>query len=202
MNDSSNKYEETEIKLYVPDLAAVAARLHAEGAVLETPRVFERNVRYDDDVDSLSAARKVLRLREDVRVRLTYKDEGVAHDGGPYSRFEAEVTVDDFAAMEIILAKLGYQPYMTYEKYRTTWTLAGVEVLLDEMPYGNFVEIEGPGDAIMPVAARLGLSAAPRMTASYGALFERVRANLGLTFTDLSFANFVGMDVPLSALEG
>lgn len=202
MNDGASKYQETEIKLYVPDPALVEARLHAEGAVLVTPRVFERNVRYDDDAGSLSAAHKVLRLREDERVRLTYKDEGSAQNEGPYSRFEAEVTVSEFPAMEMILAKLGYQPYMIYEKYRATYTLGGVEVLLDEMPYGNFVEIEGPGDAIMPVAERLGLSAAPRMTASYSALFERVRASLGLTFTDLSFANFASITVPLSALEG
>lgn len=201
MNDS-NKYLETEIKLYVPDLAAVEARLRAEGALLKTPRVFERNVRYDDAASSLSSAGKVLRLREDERVRLTYKDEGSAEAGGPYSRFEAEVTVSDFEAMEIILGRLGYRPYMIYEKYRTTYALAGVEVLLDEMPYGHFVEIEGPREAILPAAQRLGLAHAPRMTASYSILFKRVRAQLGLTFTDLTFANFTGIDVPLSALEG
>lgn len=200
MNDS-NKYLETEIKLYVPDLAAVEARLHAEGALLETPRVFERNVRYDDADNSLSRAGRVLRLREDERVRLTYKDEGSAQASGPYSRFEAEVTVSDFAATEMILGKLGYRPYMIYEKYRTTYALAGVEVLLDEMPYGHFVEIEGPGEAIMPVAERLGLGHAPRMSASYSVLFERVRARLKLTFTDLTFANFSGIDVPPGAFE-
>jgi adenylate cyclase class 2 len=195
MNDS-NAYQETEIKLYVADLSAVEARLRAEGALLKTARVFERNVRYDDAQGGLSAARRVLRLREDERVRLTFKDEGVAQGDGPYSRFEAEVTVSEFAAMEMILQKLGFAPYMRYEKYRTTYALGGVEVLLDEMPYGHFVEIEGAKDQIMPVVDRLGLTDAPRMKGSYSALFERVRAALGLTFTDLTFANFAGINVP------
>jgi adenylate cyclase class 2 len=199
MNDT-NKYQETEIKLYVSDLATVEARLQAEGAALKTPRVFERNVRYDDAAGGLSAARRVLRLREDERVRLTFKDEGAAQGDGPYSRFEAEVTVSEFAAMDMILGKLGFAPYMMYEKYRTTYALNGVEVLLDEMPYGHFVEIEGAEDAIMPAVERLGLVDAPRMTASYSALFERVRTALGLTFTDLTFANFAGITVPPSAL--
>ena len=192
--------QETEIKLYVPDLAAVEARLRELGAELAHPRVFERNVRYDD-AGRLSAERKVLRLREDSIVRLTFKDDGAGLDGGPYTRFEAEVTVSDFDTMQTILGRLGYAPYMTYEKYRTTWAFGGVEVLLDEMPYGNFVEIEGDGAKIMPMVAQLGLNEAPRMTASYGALFDRVRGRLGLAFTDLTFANFAGVVVPPSALE-
>lgn len=193
--------QETEIKLYVPDLQAAEARLRELGATLAHPRVFERNVRYDDAGRNLSAAHRVLRLREDDRVRLTFKDDGVAVAGGPFSRFEAEADVSDFATMEIILGRLGYHPYMTYEKYRTTWALDEVEVMLDEMPYGNFIEIEGEGSAILPVLLRLKLGAAPRMTASYGVLFDRVKSRLGLSFADLTFANFDGVDVPLSALE-
>ncbi len=39
---------ETEVKLYVPDLAAVARRFEAVGATISAPRVLERNVRYDN----------------------------------------------------------------------------------------------------------------------------------------------------------
>ena len=193
--------QETEIKLYVPDLAAVEARLREVGATLAHARVFEKNVRYDDAARSLTTARRVLRLRQDDGVRLTFKDDGAAVDGGPYTRFEAEVSVGDFATTEIILGRLGYRPYLTYEKYRTTWALGDVEVMLDEMPYGNFVEVEGEGSAILPAVVLLGLGGAPRMTASYGLLFDRVRERLGLAFDDLTFANFAGLTVPLVALE-
>jgi adenylate cyclase class 2 len=144
----------------------------------------------------------VVRLRQDTRVRLTYK-EGGELVGGAHSRFEAEVEVSDFETMQTILAKLGYTPAWVYEKHRTTYTFDGVEVVLDEMPYGNFVEIEGDSpEAIGRVVERLELGDAQRFDAGYGALFERVRRVLGLTFTDLTFENFRGVNVPQSAFEG
>ena len=76
-----NAYNETEIKLYVPDLKQVEQRLEKAGATLKAARVFERNVRYDDAEHTLTPQGKVIRLRQDTRVRLTYKDEGKVADG-------------------------------------------------------------------------------------------------------------------------
>jgi adenylate cyclase class 2 len=197
-----SNFTETEVKLYVPDLAALARRLEEVGARLAAPRVYEINVRYDDPNGRLSQERKVLRLRRDTRVRLTYKDEGGEREAGDaWSRYEAEVEVADFGAMHAILEKLGYHPYMTYEKYRTTYELDGAEVTLDEMPYGNFVEIEGEKDTISAALERLRLQDAPRMGVSYALLFENVKRHLGLDFTDLTFENSKGIDVPQSAFE-
>jgi len=184
-----NAYNETEIKLYVPDLQAVQKKLQTAGAILKAPRVYERNVRYDDAEHTLTPSGKVIRLRQDTRIRLTYKDEGTVADG-VVSRFEAEVEVSDFDAMETILGKMGYSPYLIYEKYRTTYELGGAEIVLDEMPYGNFVEIEGAAETIKKLVIQLELGNARRYEGSYSTLFERVRQKLGLTFTDLTFANF------------
>lgn len=193
-------YTETEVKLYVPYLEAVQARLETIGAELTAPRVYERNVRYDNAERTMTPAGIVLRLRQDTRARLTYKAEGDVKNGIT-SRFEAEVEVSDFEAMETILDRLGYTPYMIYEKYRTTFELDGAEIVLDEMPYGNFVEIEGDEGTIEKVINRLGLQKVTRYDGSYSVLFERARRALGLTFTDLTFANFKGVDVPESAFR-
>lgn len=196
------KFTETELKLYVPDLAAVALRLAEVGAKLTSPRIHEVNVRYDDSAMTLSAARRVLRLRRDTRIRLTYKDErGERTKDDATSRFEAEVEVSDFDAMQAILEKLGYHAFMTYEKYRTTYELDGAEVTLDEMPYGNFVEIEGEENSIGKVLRRLQLQTAPHFTEGYITLFEYVKRHLGLDFQDLTFENFRRIEVPLRAFE-
>jgi len=197
---SQNSYTETEVKLYVPDLTAVEQRLQAAGARLVAPRVLERNVRYDTADGRLAASGQVLRLRQDTRVRLTYKDQGAALENSALTRFEAEVEVSDFETMQTILARLGYAPSMAYEKYRTTYKLDEVEVALDELPLGSFVEIEGEVDAIEQAVARLGLSAARRYPHSYAKLFDHARHNLELAFTDLTFANFAGIIVPEAAL--
>lgn len=198
MNEAA--FTETEVKLYVPDLAVVERRLQAAGARLVAPRVLERNVRYDTADGHLVASGQVLRLRQDTRVRLTYKDQGAALANGALTRFEAEVEVSDFDTMQTILAKLGYAPSMAYEKYRTTYTLDEVEVALDELPLGSFVEIEGDVDAIERAVAQLGLADARRYPYSYAKLFDHVRRSLGLAFTDLTFANFAGVSVPEAAL--
>ncbi len=195
------EHVETEVKLYIPDLEAVKHRLESAGARLVASRIYERNVRYENAEQTLTPAGIVLRLRQDTRIRLTYKDSASV-ENGIISRFEAEVEVSDFDSMETILAKLGYTPYMMYEKYRTTYELDGAEVVLDELPYGNFVEIEGSAETIERLIGRLELGSATRYAASYVALFENVRRNLSLQFTDLTFANFEGIAVSETAFQG
>ncbi len=192
---------ENEIKLYVPFLNAVARRIEAEGGTISAPRVLEKNIRYDNAVGEFNAAGTVLRLRQDSRARLTYKDgERLLGEYGS-SRTEVEVEVSDFDKMDTLLGKLGFRPTLIYEKYRTTYHLQGAEVTLDELPYGNFVEIEGEESAIRQVMDILELHDAKRMAASYTVLFKIVRKNLGLEVNDLTFANFKGIKVPESAFS-
>ncbi len=192
--------QETEIKLHVPDLEGVEERLIALGAELAAPRVFERNVRHENEAGTLRQQGIVVRLREDTRTRLTYKD-GSTVENNVISRYEAEVEVSDFDTMEIILYKLGFHPHMTYEKYRTTYELDDAEIVLDELPYGNFVEIESDAAGIEKMIVRLNLGDAPRYASSYVTLFDRVKAVLSLGFNDLTFKNFRGITVPESAFR-
>ncbi len=196
-----NEPTETEVKLYTPDLESTAARILAAGGVLQSPRVFERNVRYDAADGSLSGRGIALRLRQDARVRLTYKEPPALKDG-IMSRVEVEVTVDHFDHMDLILRRLGFVPFVVYEKYRTTYTFGGTEIVLDELPFGNFAEIEGQTDQIHGALAALNLADRPRMAAGYLDLFERVKVALGLTMPDLTFAAFEGVYVPGAIFEG
>lgn len=189
---------ETEVKLHIPDLKSIEARLLELGAHLEVGRVFERNVRYDDVDGTMIPNGVVLRLRRDHSVRLTYKEAGQVQDG-IVSRLELEVEVSDFAVMEAILAKLGYAPYMIYEKYRTTYAFMDTEIVLDEMPFGDFLEVEGTPEAIERVLELLELEQTQRIPYSYARLFDFVRKHLNLTFNDLTFENFAGIDVPARA---
>ena len=193
---------ETEVKLYVPDLDAVKARVEAAGGILTAPRIFERNLRFDDQKRSLSQSGGVLRLRWDTRARLTFKDGGRVTGEHGSTRFEAEVEVSDFETMHVILYKLGFDPGFIYEKYRTTYALGDTEVTLDELPYGNFVEIEGEDSAIGRVVAQLELGGARRFDNSYSVLFTHVKRNLGLAFDHLTFENFKDMAIPEHAFRG
>lgn len=192
-------YTEIEVKVHVDNLHAVAQRLTELGAACTVERVFERNLRYENAEHTLTEQGIVLRLRQDNGVRLTYKDaqNTAAAARGIQQRFEAEVTVGDAEAMDTILRRLGFHPYMVYEKYRTTYALDGAEIVLDEMPYGDFVEIEAGDEAtITTLLSHLQLDDRPRIGLSYARLFDRVRAALDLHFSDLTFANFAEVEVP------
>ena len=195
----SEAMQEVEVKLYTPDLAKVRAALEAADAALKTPRVFERNLRYENAAGSLTAQGIVLRLRQDDVAKLTYKADASMVDG-IVTRFEAEVEVSDFAAMDVILRRLGYEVALVYEKYRTTYALGDAEIVLDELPYGNFTEIEGDVDTIEQVIETLGLGGARRMTASYTDIFAALKARLGLEMRDCSFEAFAGVDVDVGDL--
>lgn len=188
---------ETEVKIHIPDLSDVEAKLQEFGAEMVVPRVFERNVRYENDAQTLTENGIVVRLREDNRVRLTYKSPKNISDG-IISREELEVEVSDFAVMDVILGKLGYTPYMIYEKYRTTYEWQNTEIVLDEMPYGNFIEIEGEISDIEVVLSALGMTDKSRIPMSYSGLFDVVCQQLNMNIRDLTFENFEDVSVPAS----
>ncbi|MXX52090.1 MAG: class IV adenylate cyclase [Chloroflexi bacterium] len=188
------KMREVEVKLHSPDLALVQRALHDAGAKLVKERVFERNLRYDSADGSLIAGGEVLRLRQDTAVKLTYKSDATL-ENGIVSRLEAEVTVSDFASMDAILRRLGFHVALVYEKYRETYALLGAEVVLDELPFGNFTEIEGDAPTIERVVAALSLGNCRRIESSYVDLFMDVKARLGMSARDCTFAAFVDVDV-------
>ncbi len=196
---SNSKSQEVEVKLYTPNLSTIQQSLEKLGAILTKERVFERNIRYENVSETFMKKGIVLRMRQDDVARLTYKS-GKTIDNGISKRFEAEVEVSDFDTMDTILRLLKFEPYMAYEKYRTTYMLDDAEIVLDEMPYGNFTEIEADVKKIESLITRLGLDDVPRMTQSYTQIFDAVNRYLGLDFDDLTFDNFDGIDVPKKAL--
>ena len=193
--------QEREVKFYITDLRKVQIHLLAAGAEIIKPRVFERNLRFDDAAGSLTDAGRLLRLRDDGQTRLTYKDR--AHvDDVISEREELEVHVSDFDTAYALLIALGYEVSVQYEKYRTTYQLHEVEVDLDEMPYGYFLEIEGPNaQSIQEAAGLLALNWDTRTTLSYITLFERLRDGgldaRHLTFDQLKNKTFTAADFGL-----
>ena len=153
-------HSEIELKLYCADLMQVQRRLQRAGARLVAARVLERNLRYDRADGGLDSRGIVLRLRQDSRARLTLKMPGDSAPGQDaiQQRFEAEVEVSDFDTAALIFERLGYHVQLRYEKYRTTWALGHTEIVLDELPCGNFVEIEGDTQQIERTVQALGWS--------------------------------------------
>lgn len=170
-------------------------------AHLIQPRILETNIRFDLPDGGLRSEGRVLRLRQDMEAKFTYKDVGKSNQG-IVNRTEIEFVVEDFEKAKLFLEALGYQKLLQYDKYRTTYELEKCHIMLDELPYGNFVEIEGADIATIHLAAnRLNLDMQAAISESYSSLFEKVRRILGLTFADLTFSNFQGLQVSPEHLQ-
>jgi adenylate cyclase class 2 len=193
--------EEIEAKFYITDLPSLRAKLMGMGAVVKQKRVYEQNLRFDTLEMGLSTEKKVLRLRQDEKVRLTFKAPGYLRDS-VLVRPEFEVEVSDFTQTRQILEGLGYQVYSLYEKYRETLNLDEVDVMLDEMPYGNFVELEGPStESVKALVRKLSLDFNKRILLSYMVLFDHFKATKNTTVRDLTFDNFKGIKIGPSDFE-
>jgi adenylate cyclase, class 2 len=133
---------ETEKKYRIDEKAIeqIKSRLAEIGAVFAGD-VFEENYLHRGGV--LDERRAVLRLRKTGEsTKLTYK-ERLSNGLDVKHKIEFETQVSDVDAMEKIIGVLGYRLSVVYEKRRSTWHLNDVEVVLDELPFGLYMEIEG-----------------------------------------------------------
>jgi len=193
--------QELEVKYFITKPEAIITRLETLHAVCMQTRTHEFNLRFDTKDMQLTSEKRVLRLRQDTSARLTYKGPGKTRKG-VHAREEIEFTVSDFQNAKAFLNALEYQVSMSYEKYRTVYQLQGAEISLDEMPFGDFVEIEVEDpELIHSLSKLLHLNWNARILTSYAELFETVKQNLDLTFRDLTFDNFDDLSVSPQDLE-
>ncbi|MCA9976162.1 MAG: class IV adenylate cyclase [Anaerolineales bacterium] len=191
---------EVEVKFLAVDLEQVRAKLAEVGAVLTKARVYERNVRFDTADEALRQRDELLRLRQDTAVTLTFKGRSLEAEQQSEAkvREELEVQVSDYETAVAIIQRLGFTPQQVYEKYRETWRLHDVEIVLDELPFGQFIELEGTEAAIKETAVQLNLPWETRIVSNYLALMAAIKQRHNLPFDDLTFANFAGLPISVT----
>lgn len=165
---------EKKYRLSKKQRVEVLQRLPKIGAKRKSEE-FEVNTLYAGH--DLEMGRAVLRLRRiDKRSSavLTYKERFPSRSDIKQQR-EDETRVDNPDAMELILDALGFTPALVYEKRRETWKLGKTEVVIDELPFGLFMEIEGTEASIRDVESKLAIkrlraepATYPRLTLKHG----------------------------------
>ncbi|NOZ79808.1 MAG: class IV adenylate cyclase [Acidobacteria bacterium] len=172
---SGNLPVEEEIKIPCESLDKVRAALDRLGARCAAPSRREVNVLFDTAAGEIAAAGRALRLRRiDGRWILTLKGP-VTWKGPVKTREELETAVANGEILTEIFERLGLRPVVRYEKDRETWRLDRVEIVLDRTRMGDFVEIEGPRDALATVARGLGLDPSRAARGSYVSLWAQYR---------------------------
>jgi adenylate cyclase class 2 len=167
---------EIEAKIRLTDPASLHEKLKQLDAVFDR-RIHETNTYFDLPDGQLKSSDQGLRVRVERDPDTGKADTVITHKGprahGTFkSRSETEVGVTDARAAAQMLAVLGYQSVLTFEKQRTRYLLDGCRVEIDTLPYlGTFVEIEGSSENdVVAVREKLGLADQPLIRASYIAM--------------------------------
>lgn len=154
-----------QMEQLVKDLSELNAKFIGED--------FEENILYQGGV--LSEKSAVLRVRKiDKKTILTYK-ERILNETDIKHQLEFETEVKDADMIEKIIESLGFKDSFIYEKRRKTWKFRDVEVVLDELPFGLYMEIEGSIFGIREAELLLGAEdfetesdTYPGLTAKFG----------------------------------
>lgn len=162
---------ETEVKLRLPSLEGLSARLEALGFIRAVPIQPELSVLWDRGQELLDQGRALRVRRYAGRAWLTWKGPKIP-DAMLKIRPEEETEITDPAALDRILEALGFSPVMHMEKLRGLMERADLVACLDETPFGCFLELEGEPQSIREAMTALGLSAEAAEPKSYPTLFR------------------------------
>jgi adenylate cyclase class 2 len=138
----------------------------------------------------------VLRLRKAGAATLTYKEPESAAAPAPARRsLETEIAVDSLEKTEHLLVSLGFRPIVRYEKYREVFHWKSALLMFDQLPFGDFLELEGPDlGELRQTAGRLGLDWSKALQSSYMGIFLLLKKTYKLNFFEATFRNFSGWD--------
>jgi adenylate cyclase class 2 len=167
---------EKKYRLTGEQFAALGEAL-AEYAEQYAGEDFEENVIYGGG--ALDEKQATLRIRRtDGGATFTLKQR-IGGSGGVKHQIEHETSVADADALAAIVAELGFEPRLVYEKRRRSWKFPRAEVVLDELPFGLFMEIEGSLTSIAEMEMLLGAEDLEAVHETYPALTWRLGTRRG-----------------------
>lgn len=133
--ETEKKYRLTESQF-----AEMLSVLEEENAEF-TGEDFEENTIYSNW--RMRREKSVLRIRKtDQRTILTFKKR-IQNNLAVKRQIEHETEVADAEAIKDIVESLNMKAAIVYEKRRKKWNFKNTEVVLDTLPFGLFMEIEG-----------------------------------------------------------
>lgn len=187
---------ECELKYLNPDLDAVREALRRQAA---EPRgvVFEENLVLDDADRTLKKRGMLLRLRRTGPSMTMTVKLPAARDALCKVCTEHETRISDLNETLAAMEALGYTPAFVYEKLRETWRYMDCTVCLDQLPFGECVEIEGAEKALRACATALGLDGVVTSKENYHALNQAWRRARNLPADE----NFVFVEPERSRLQ-
>jgi adenylate cyclase, class 2 len=132
---------------------------------------FQRTIRFENN-GKLKEQGLFLRVRSGFKNTITLKSKIPGASEHIYQREEIELEISDIEKMQEIIKKLGFNDEMIMEKYRTKYELNDCEIVVDKLPFGDYIEIEGEEKKIFDLINKLNLDKNKLINKTYWDLFE------------------------------
>lgn len=152
---------EIELKLKIADKKAVVEKLLRAGAVFKSKKN-QVDILYNSKYFDFGDYDQSLRLRIEKwdnkqKATLAFKGTPKHTADGHKIRDEFETPVDPGPTRKL-LKSIGFEEVAIIEKVRAEYQLDGLQVVIDELKFGTFIEFEGAPDEIENVRRKLGLA--------------------------------------------
>ena len=178
-------YQEIELKFKIKDPETFRKELKDKKAKF-LGKAFEKTFRFDTPNKDLEKEGKFLRVRTGFKNTLTLKQK--MKDKEFKVREEIELEISNPQKMITILKKLGFARTLIMEKYREKWQFQGAEVVIDKLPMGVYIEIEGTKNSIQKVIEKLNLNPKEKITKTYWALWKDYSDKRGIKDENIVFS--------------
>ena len=178
--------KEIELKFRIEKPSLISEKLKEVEAKF-LGKTFEKTIKFETKDNDLKKQGKFVRIRTGFKNVITFKRMINKIDKDFKEREEIEVEISDPEKIKKILENLGFTKKWVMEKYREKWQWGRAEIVIDKLPFGSFVEIEGSKKAIEKTAKVLGLNLKERITATYWELWENYRRKRGIKNENIIF---------------
>jgi len=192
MNHKKNN-KEIEIKIQIEDkneIKEIQKKLKSLNGI-SAPKIFQRTFRLDTPSFDLEQKGIFLRTRkEGENAVMTVKIKFLKTNNTNYfQRKEFEISIDSAENGAELLRNLGFSKQKIFEKYRELWTFEKkeVQVTIDNLPFGDFIEIEGSKKEIEEMIKSLGMINKKRIINTYWDLFDEWKKKKGINGKDIVF---------------
>ena len=163
-----------QVKFQIEDFDAISKKLIELEAVF-IGGFFEKTIRYDTDDHRLFDRGIFIRTKSGLRNVLTLKEKTSENDNALLERYTTEIEIDDIEKMEYMLSRIGFTNKVIMEKYRLYFKWNHIEISIDELPFGIYLEIKGDDKEIKKLAKQLGFKNKDMITVTYWDIYDKIK---------------------------
>ena len=135
------KKRDIQIKFKITDIDDFLDKLRINKYIL-IGGTFERTIRYDFEDERLRRRGIFIRTKNGFNNTITIKEKSQNKMKKKYfERKNTTFEIEDCDSMKYLFEKIGMTKTYVMEKYRIIWKKVGIELHLDELPFGIYCEV-------------------------------------------------------------